>query len=789
MLTPDYVNSPEMTGTPGDYLGSAIGVVGDHMIAIAAYDDLSGASLAGTLHAYRRINGMWVFQNRQLTVMPGVPAMFRPRSLDVSGERMIIGGTGGQYLIIRQLGDGWQVESIDAAVPMLSDAPSFAGVTIDGDRALVVSSATGTVLELRWDGNKWVMGSTFETSPQFQGEFGSRISIDLDDNRLIIGNPYRSDMAAARVGRVLVYRLDGNVWTFEATLAPMTASPGLLFGVHVAISSENIAVGAPLANVDTRNGVGSVTLFQLNGGQWTTSATFTPDSAPAGAGFGNRVFFAGSRLYVGAPHTFFNANHDGAMFEYRFDGVAPLLVNQIIEPGSREWLGYGFSVQGDELMAGVPTRQGKGGVKAFARNVSGGWDLKQVIEQPLTIGGVEFGSAVAVDGTHLLVRERFAPIGNGPPGSVVHAYESDGTNWRRVQTIQPPDGASTIWFGSDIEIKGDTAALGTNTPNGDGELMVDTYRFIGGVWTHVDSENLSALRTAYGYSTDGMNLAFGDDFLAVSLRSSSSRNEGSPVQAVRVFSIDDSGHLGNWQALLASARGPWNNFARSIATDGQRVAAYDAYGSISATHVRGVTSIFERVGGTWVRSQLVPAAAQRPIGACGLGAMELFGEIALDNSRLFASNGGGELPDGSARDARIDTFDIAGGQSSLIDSVPTDTLALRQLPGHLATFRYGEVKVFASSAPLSQQSPRLIVSPRSYYAPVFDISAGSTVFGIPWVDDYSATYMGEVYVQGNGFTTTVTAPVPTNRSAALLLLALSTLLLATWKFRRTAKLG
>lgn len=210
--------------------------------------------------------------------------------------------------------------------------------------------------------------------------------------------------------------------------------------------------------------------------------------------------------------------------------------------------------------------------------------------------------------------------------------------------------------------------------------MVDTYRFVGGQWVHADAEDVSSLRTGYGYATYGLNFAFGDGFLAISQRSYATADENNPFQAMRVYDIDDSGRLGNWQALLAPARGPQNNFARSIAADGNRIAAFDAFGSVTSTHVRGVTSLFERVGGTWVLMQTVPAAALRPIAACGIGAMDLAGEVSLAGDRLFISNGGGESQDGSPRSARIDTFNIASGQSSLIDSMPTDTLTCVNSP-------------------------------------------------------------------------------------------------------------
>ena len=766
-LTSDIVNAPNMTADPGDYLGTSVMAIGDHMVAVAALENF------GNLYFYRRIAGQWVFQSRRAASQDGTGAGIRPFLYDHSGNRMILGGAGGQFIIVRLDGDEWRTEAIADGV--IESQSARMGVAIDGDRAVVTYVGLSKIKVLAFDGTRWQLESEWSL-PDLNWAQTAVLSADLQGGRLVIGDPMKTVGSTSHVGRALVYGQAGGAWTLEATLSHSEEEADLQFGHSVSVDGDLVAVGAWGDDVGSRANAGSASVFRKVDGQWMRVHTLTPDATVAHDGFGWRTMLVGDRLYVSqyglAPGVL-----DGGLFEYDLSTPTPTILNHLVEPGFTDRLGTGFVVVGSELFAGTPGRSGRGGIKAFTR-AGNGWVLAQVIEQDWSLPRLAFGAAVATDGTHLMVRESNRPVPGGASEPVVHAYELQDNQWQRVQILRAPVAEANAGFGADVALRGDVALI-SRVRDYPRIVELHAYRFAQGQWQRADSIDLASLATSFSH-VSGVRIRFLDGGVVLGLEGFSDQDSVYQHE-IRAFDLGADGRFGGWDTLSPPNAQAWRGASQLIAADGDWVAVHDSYGVVTETQVRGVTSVFRRTPSGWTRQWDLPSEVAQPIGACGIGATQISGGVALVGDRLFVAVGGGETQGGAIRGASIDTYSLDPSRPPLrLDTRPSDSLQLRSGHGRLALFDQGALTFFDPSRPLSAQSPEAIVPPRTYYAPILDFGATHVAFGVPWMGDSDPAYMGEVHVLGLGLGFGQAA-VPLFGPRALIVLAIAMLAFAAMR--------
>ena len=101
----------------------------------------------------------------------------------------------------------------------------------------------------------------------------------------------------------LVLRLPqrlGDVWTQQAKLVAADGDSNDAFGTSVAISSDEVLIGAPKDEETGRNS-GSAYIFTRVGDVWTQQKKLTASDPEEGASFGHSVSIHENRTIVGAP--------------------------------------------------------------------------------------------------------------------------------------------------------------------------------------------------------------------------------------------------------------------------------------------------------------------------------------------------------------------------------------------------------------------------------------------------------------------------------------------------------
>lgn len=358
------------------------------------------------------------------------------------------------------------------------------------------------------------------------------------------------------------------------------------FGGRLAINGDYAIMGVPdedenASGGNTMTSAGSAYIFVRNGNTWVQQQKLVASDRTGGNQFGISVSINGDYAIVGSDN---NTDANGAN-PISVAGAAYIFVRSggtwtqqqkvvAADRGQQDMFGRAVAISGDcavvgaqqedEDASGGATLSSAGSAYVFARNGST-WTQQQKIIASDRGEFDFFGSSVAIEGDHAVVgayaEDEDASGSNTASGAgSAYIFVRNGSAWSQQQKIVAVDRAGGDRFGEVLAISGDRVLVGTSAEDED---------VTGG-------NTLSQAGSAYIFVRNG-----------------------------NTWSQE--------QKIVASDRGPGDQFGGSVAIDGQRLivsARYDgtdATGGAQATHA-GSAYIFIRNGGSWAQLQKINAS-------------------------------------------------------------------------------------------------------------------------------------------------------------------------------------
>lgn len=384
-----------------------------------------------------------------------------------------------------------------------------AATTINGDASDNTASQRGAAFVYFRSGNTWTQQAYLKASVT-TARFGSSVAISGDT---IVVGAANDSTAASVAGGAYVFVRNGNTWTEQAFLSADNADPADFFGdAGLAIDGDTIAVGAPDEDSNT-TGVsptgstnndaaraGAVYVFTRNTGVWTQQAYLKASNTGAGDTFGESISLSGETLVVGAseedsdgqgvdaPQNNENGSRSGAAYVFvRNTGVwTQQAYLKSSNSESEDRFGVSVSISGDRIAVGALREAGNasgvngdqnnnfsnssGAVYVFVRN-AGAWTQEAYVKSTPNIGGIQFGSSVAISGDLLIAGAPFessslggvdpSPAnGNLTNAGAAYVFSRSGGNWGQVNYLKASTPGEEDQFGSVIAISGTTALFG-----------------------------------------------------------------------------------------------------------------------------------------------------------------------------------------------------------------------------------------------------------------------------------------------------------------------------------------
>ncbi|HYE53351.1 MAG TPA: FG-GAP repeat protein [Chitinophagaceae bacterium] len=257
------------------------------------------------------------------------------------------------YPVTHGAADGEENDSFGAAVAL---SGNYAVITAPNDD-VGANSNQGSAYIFFYNNNAWTQVQKITASDGVANDnFGTSVAIDGD--YLVVGTSNHQQAT----GAAYIFVRNGNTWTQQARIQHNDAEIGDDFGRAVAIQGNKVVVGAPGNDNGQYINQGSAYIFIRNGSTWTQNSKLIPDDLANSDRFGSSVSIDGDYLAVGAPHKSIDSrSRAGAVFVFTTpNGTTWNLQQRItdLSPAFEEYFGRSISIQGSELLIGVPGEYG-----------------------------------------------------------------------------------------------------------------------------------------------------------------------------------------------------------------------------------------------------------------------------------------------------------------------------------------------------------------------------------------------------------------------------------------------
>jgi LPXTG-site transpeptidase (sortase) family protein len=266
----------------------------------------------------------------------------------------------------------------------------------------------------------WIQQTKLTASdPAEDDSFGSAVAISGKTAVIAAETKDYSDIVDVGAAYIF-YNNGGKSWKEQAELLPAAPFPGYYFGASVAIDQGLIAVGASQFYPIGESGTGLVYLYRRQGGLWSQATVLEAQDGRPGDGFGDAVSISGNIVVVGADHA-------------------------------------------DPYIAG--RREISAGAAYVFTNNKGPWEESAVLTPADGLPFGQFGQAVDIDGSRLVVGASGATQAGEDSAGAVYVYEKSKGEWNfQTRAVTDPVGEDDL-FGKSVAIDQDWFVAGASGRN------------------------------------------------------------------------------------------------------------------------------------------------------------------------------------------------------------------------------------------------------------------------------------------------------------------------------------
>ncbi|MBS0191686.1 MAG: hypothetical protein U0573_11535 [Phycisphaerales bacterium] len=386
----------------------------------------------------------------------------------------------GSVWIIGRDGSNWLHGDlqVNAATPAVNE--NF-GVSTDIDGSYAVFGAMGyqggaganegAAYVFQLQGSQWTQQQRLVPSAPFAGaKFGRGISIS--GNTIVGGAPNRT-VSFANQGAGYVFVRNGSTWSQQAVLIASDGAAGDNFGVSTAIDGDTAVVGAYLDDSGALTDCGGAYIYTRSAGVWTQIMRIGASDAAANDYFGFSVAISGNNIVVGA----YNKNSGtGAAYVFLREGPGFKQVAKLVASDAATGTNFGTSVAIDKnlIVVGCPKTSGggfgnSGGAYVFTNPQGNTWQqvakLNALDAQQLD----NFGNSVDISGTNIAVGANLDDLSTATDAGAVYVFTSISQlpqgPWVQVAKDVRSAPATNDWLGYSVSISGANVMAGAFKAN------------------------------------------------------------------------------------------------------------------------------------------------------------------------------------------------------------------------------------------------------------------------------------------------------------------------------------
>jgi FG-GAP repeat len=283
-----------------------------------------------------------------------------------------------------------------------------------------------------FDGQEWLPLSAGEKgdhtttrTPAYQAtDAGFGHAVCISGNYAVVSSHKQTGVG---IDTAFVFFKTAAGWTIQAKLVQSNGVAGDDFGAAVAITNDQVLVGAP-----ERWGGGAVYVYSRVGEVWTQTAIITipPTTSTATARFGSTISVDGLHALIGAPYYLTNSLNVGAVYCFYRNAVGWQLLQQLLGPTDRTTFGHSIDISGTYALIGIPNLFGTSDGRVHVYTRSGlFWNIFDTLyEHHPNVG--RYGRSVAISSG-----AGWAFVGSG---SAIECYKITGGQFNYDAFITDP---------------------------------------------------------------------------------------------------------------------------------------------------------------------------------------------------------------------------------------------------------------------------------------------------------------------------------------------------------------
>jgi hypothetical protein len=361
------------------------------------------------------------------------------------------------------------VASVGASEDLFGQSVAISGDhLIVGAPQLKFGPVLGAAYVYERTGGQWIEQPKVQASdgnpvPLGNSNFGYAVSISGD--YAIVGASDDSNPGAP--GSAYIYERTGGQWLEQPKLIGDAGGNNAVFGLSVAVDGTYAIVGAPLEDTFSVNNCGAAYIYERSGvGTWVEVIKFFASDLDDDDQFGTSVAISGDTALVGAWLDDGPIVNQGSVYVLERDalGMWSEVQKLVASDASTDNFGYSVAISADRAVIGAwhDDDQGtdSGAAYVFERNAAGTWIEQAKLTASDGESGDNFGLSVAIDGNIAVVGSPFTGFNRGS----AYIYERDPSGmWLEQPKVQASDMDNGDQFGSAVAVDGTDILIGART--------------------------------------------------------------------------------------------------------------------------------------------------------------------------------------------------------------------------------------------------------------------------------------------------------------------------------------
>jgi hypothetical protein len=559
-----------------DQFGVSVSLDGDAAVVGASRKDETGAEDAGAAYVFRLSGALWE-EEQKLLPNHSATNNFFGCAVDMGGDTILIGSRG---------------DDID--------------VNVDQGAAFIFG----------WTGAAWEQLQKL-TSADGQAEDNFGVSVSLDGDVAVIGAT-EDYLNGEGQGSAYVFTRSIATWTELQRLFAARGTVNDEFGGSVAIDSDTVLVGAPLADVDEDDNQGSASVFMITQGfEEQDELTVTPGTS--GSWFGFSVAISGERAVVGA---YADNDYQGSAYVFKREGTAWALEEHLTAADAENGDSFGRSVaiSSDWVIVGaygddIGSNDSQGSVYAFERT-NDDWDFVEELWAPDGDAGDNFGYSVAISGDTFVVGAYHADIGSDVDVGSAYVFVNEGGDWEFHYQLESWNDFDHAYFGVSVAISVDMIVVGAyfdGSGPDDNHGTAQVFKRDGAEW---DIETILSSDDNGPQDHFGISVAISGDTIVAG--DSPEPVNGSPRQSSAYVFVRERAEVWPQQQKLQSDDDEaGDDFGYSVAISGDTIVVGAFFHDVGANDLQGSAFVYTRSGVEWTLRQEIIASDGADVGAFG----------------------------------------------------------------------------------------------------------------------------------------------------------------------------